>query len=172
MEQKGYVHVYTGCGKGKTTAALGLALRAVCAGKRVFFGQFVKGMQYSETRAGEFLPGLLIQQFGRACFIRKDPEPEDIRLAQKGLKLCAEILSQGKYEVVVLDELNIALYYHLLSLEEVLRVLEARKPWVEVIITGRYAPQQLIDMADLVTEMREVKHYYEQGVVAREGIEK
>ncbi|MDD2630066.1 MAG: cob(I)yrinic acid a,c-diamide adenosyltransferase [Limnochordia bacterium] len=172
VEQKGYVHVYTGCGKGKSTAALGLALRAICAGKRVFFGQFVKGMKYSETRAGEFLPGLLMQQFGRACFIHREPEPEDIRLAQEGLRRCAKILRQGEYEVVVLDELNIALYYQLFSVEEVLRILKARKPWVEVIITGRYAPQELIDMADLVTEMREIKHYYEQGVVAREGIEK
>lgn len=169
---KGYIHVYTGNGKGKTTAALGLALRAVCAGKKVYIGQFVKGMKYSEIRAEEFLPGFKIQQFGRNCFIKNVPTQKDIDAARRGLEISKEILKNGNYDIVVLDELNIALYYNLFSLEEVIEILENKKPQIEVIITGRYASEKLIEFADLVTEMKEIKHYYQQGVQAREGIEK
>ncbi|KGG80545.1 cobinamide adenolsyltransferase [Caloranaerobacter azorensis H53214] len=169
--KKGYIHIYTGNGKGKTTAALGLALRAVCAGKKVFFGQFVKGMKYSEVKAEEYLPNFEIHQFGKNCFIYNAPTEEDIELAEKGLKICERVLNSGEYDIVVLDELNIALYYNLLSIERILEILENRAEHVEVIITGRYAPKELIDIADLVTEMNEVKHYYTKGVVAREGIE-
>ncbi|WP_427338469.1 cob(I)yrinic acid a,c-diamide adenosyltransferase [Caloranaerobacter sp. DY30410] len=169
--EKGYIHIYTGNGKGKTTAALGLALRAICAGKKVFFGQFVKGMKYSEVKAEEYLPNFEIHQFGENCFIYNDPTEEDIELAKKGLEICERVLNSGEYDVVVLDELNIALYYNLLSIERVLEILENRAEHVEVIITGRYAPKELIDIADLVTEMNEIKHYYTKGVMAREGIE-
>jgi len=167
----GYIHNYTGPGKGKTTAALGLALRALCAGKRVFFGQFMKGMPCSEHRAAELLPGLRMEQFGRKAFIKSPPEEEDLRLARQGLERCAAILREGQYEMVVLDELNVAVHCGLLSVQEVLRVLAQRAPGVEVVITGRNAPKELIEVADLVTEMKEVKHYYQQGVPARVGIE-
>ncbi len=169
---KGYVQIYTGNGKGKTTAALGLSLRAVCAGKKVFFGQFVKGMKYSELKAPERLQQLEIKQYGRNCFIRKDPEEEDIRLAREGLKELKEKIKSGEYDVVVMDELNIALFYKLFDLEDVLKILREKHEKTEVIITGRYAPGELIEVADLVTEMKEIKHYYQQGVQAREGIEK
>ena len=106
---KGYVQVYTGNGKGKTTAAFGLALRAVCAGKKVFIGQFVKGMQYSELKVVEYLPDLEIEQFGRGCFIYDQPAAEDIKLARKGLERCQAILKEGRYDVVILDEINIAM---------------------------------------------------------------
>lgn len=168
---RGQIHIYTGNGKGKTTAALGISLRAVCAGKKVFFGQFIKGMDYSELRAAEYLPGFEIHQFGRDCFIYNKPTEEDISAAKEGLKVCGEVLKNMDYDIVVLDELNVALYYKLFSVEEVIRILEERAEKLEVIITGRYAPQELIDMADLVTEMKEIKHYYRKGIQARKGIE-
>lgn len=169
--EKGYIHIYTGNGKGKTTASLGLALRAVCSGKKVYIGQFVKGMKYSEVKAEEYLPGFKIEQLGRSCFIDRVPEQEDIDSAKEGLKRCTEIISEGEYDVVVLDEINIALYFKLFTVEDVVKMLEKRAPHIEIILTGRYAPQELIEMADLVTEMKEIKHYYAEGVMARKGIE-
>ncbi|MCQ1528366.1 cob(I)yrinic acid a,c-diamide adenosyltransferase [Lutispora saccharofermentans] len=168
---KGQIQIYTGNGKGKTTAALGLSLRAVCAGKKVYFGQFIKGMEYSELKAANYLPNFEIHQFGRNCFIFNDPAKEDILAAGKGLKTVGDVLKNKSYDIVVLDELNVAIYYKLFSTEEVIRILEERAENIEVIITGRYAPQELIDMADLVTEMKEIKHYYRKGIQARKGIE-
>ena len=165
---KGQIQIYTGNGKGKTTAALGLSLRAVCAGKKVYFGQFIKGMEYSELKAANYLPNFEIHQFGRNCFIFNDPAKEDILAAGKGV---GDVLKNKSYDIVVLDELNVAIYYKLFSTEEVIRILEERAENIEVIITGRYAPQELIDMADLVTEMKEIKHYYRKGIQARKGIE-
>lgn len=170
--EKGYIHVYTGNGKGKTTAALGLSLRAVCAGKKVFFGQFIKGMEYSELHAENILHNFKMEQFGRNCFIYNQPQEEDIRKAEEGLNKIEEILTSGDYDIVVLDELNIALYYKLFSVDRVIEILKNRKPNIEVIITGRYAPEKIIELADLVTEMKEIKHYYKDGVEARIGIEK
>lgn len=169
--EKGYIQLYTGNGKGKTTAALGLALRAICAGKSVYIGQFIKGMDYSELRAIEYLPNLTIEQFGRDCFIYKDPADEDIKAAKEGLEKIGRLLKNSPYDLIVLDELNIALYYNLFSLEEVLDLLNARDKTKEILITGRYAPEELIEISDLVTEMKEIKHYYNQGVEARKGIE-
>jgi len=168
---KGQIHIYTGNGKGKTTAALGISLRAICAGKKVFFGQFIKGMDYSELKAVDYLPRFEIHQFGRDCFIYNKPTEEDILAAKEGLKICGEILKNKDYDMVVLDELNVALYYKLFSVEEVIKILKGRADNIEIIITGRYAPQELIDMADLVTEMKEIKHYYKKGISARKGIE-
>ncbi|MGC9771023.1 cob(I)yrinic acid a,c-diamide adenosyltransferase [Fervidobacterium islandicum] len=169
--EKGYIHVYTGNGKGKTTAAFGLALRAVCAGKKVYIGQFIKGMKYSELDAPKYLANLVIEQYGRNCFIKNAPTEEDIRLAKEGLRRIREVLTSGEYDVVVMDEINVALYYGLFSVDEVLDLLKSKSEHVEVILTGRYAPQELVEIADLVTEMREVKHYYQKGVLARKGIE-
>lgn len=168
---KGYVHIYTGNGKGKTTAALGLSLRAITAGKKVFFGQFIKGMDYSELKAPELLPGFEMEQFGRGCFIRKEPVKEDFEAARKGFEKLKGILTSGEYDVVVLDEVFIALYYHLLEEDEVIEAVKGRATEVEVIMTGRYAPERFVEFADLVTEMKEIKHYYQQGVMARKGIE-
>lgn len=171
-QNAGFIQIYTGDGKGKTTAALGLSLRAICAGKRVFFGQFIKGMAYSELKAPGFLPNFEIVQFGRGCFIGNEPEEEDVRLAKVGLARCDAILRSGEYDVVVLDEVNVAIWYSLLSVDEVIEVVRRRAPHVEVVLTGRRAPAELIELADLVTEMREVKHYYHAGINAREGIER
>lgn len=179
MEAKGYVHVYTGNGKGKTTAAFGLALRALCAGKGVYVGQFVKSMKYNETKIERLFDGsdpafgrIRIEQLGRGCFIGKDPELADAEAARKGWARCADLLRSGEYDVVILDELTIALHFGLLSTAVVLDVLRSRHPTVEVVITGRYAPQALIDAADLVTEMCDVKHYYTQGILSRDGIDR
>lgn len=169
--EKGYIQVYTGNGKGKTTAALGLSVRAVCSGKKVFFGQFVKGMKYSELEAVKFIPNFKMQQFGRNTFIFDKPTKADIDAANSGLKTIEQILISGEYDVVIMDEVNIAIFFELFSDEDVIKVLDKKADNVEVILTGRYATEKIIDRADLVTEMKEIKHYYTQGVQARKGIE-
>jgi len=169
---KGYIHLYTGNGKGKTTAAFGLVLRAIGAGKKVFFAQFVKGIPYSEIVAVEkFLPDIQLKQFGLDCFIKNKPTEIDIQAAKKGLEEVSKIISENKFDIVVLDEACIALYYNLFSINELIAVLKQKPEEMEIILTGRYAPQELIDFCDLVTEMKEIKHYYNQGVEARKGIE-
>ena len=147
---KGYIQIYTGNGKGKTTCALGLSLRAVCAGKKVFFGQFVKGMKYSELDAIKYLPGFKMKQYGRDCFIFNKPSQEDIDIAKEGLKEIENILKSEEYDIVVLDELNIAIHYNLVSVEAVIDILKNKNEKIEVIITGRYAKEELINLADLV----------------------
>ena len=170
--KRGYIQIYTGDGKGKTTAALGLALRAAGRNLRVFLGQFVKGMPYGEHKALERFSDLItVEQFGRECFIRRNPEPEDIETARRGWARCREILKNGDYSVIILDELGIALHYNLISLKEVQEFLDGKPEDTEIILTGRKIPEELFQRADLVTEMREVKHYYTLGVPAREGIE-
>ncbi len=168
---KGFVHIYTGNGKGKTTAAFGLAVRAACSGKRVFIGQFVKDMKYNETKIENYLPLITVEQLGKGCFIDRLPTQEDKDAAGLALEKCSEILKEGKYELVILDEINIAIYYELFHVEAVIDALKNRDKRVEVVLTGRYAPDSLIAMADLVTEMKEVKHYYSQGVLSRDGID-
>lgn len=170
--EEGYIHVYTGNGKGKTTAAFGLAVRALCAGKKVFVGQFVKDMKYNETKLKDCFEYLEVKQFGKGCFIQNKPEEQDIQAAKEGLEECKSILQKGEYNLVILDELNIALYFKLLKVEDVLEAIKSKASHVEVVITGRYAPDELILIADLVTEMKEIKHYYNKGVEAREGIER
>ena len=169
---KGYVQVYTGNGKGKTTAALGLAVRAVGAGMKVFIGQFVKGMHYSELDViSSDLENITVRQYGRDCFIINEPTPDDKEAAQDGFERIRQIVGAGKHELVILDELNIAIYYGLISIDEVLRLIKDKPSHVELVITGRYAPDELLKVADLVTEMKEVRHYYQKGVQARKGIE-
>lgn len=177
----GYIHIYTGNGKGKTTAAFGLAVRALCAGKSVFIGQFVKSMKYNETKLCDLLAGRLdgdgfgkisIEQFGNGCMLDRKPQQADIEAAEMGLSKCAEIISSGKWNVVILDELTVAIYLGLLTEDAVLCALRSRHPAVEVVITGRYASEKLIDIADLVTDMQEVKHYYTKGVLSRDGIDR
>ena len=172
MEQ-GYVQVYTGDGKGKTTAAMGLALRAVGAGYDVFIGQFAKGMDYSELHAFAHLSEkVTIRQYGRDRFIRGGGGPEDIEVARRGLAEIKQVVTSGDYKVVILDEANIATYFDLFDVEDLLDIMDLRPGHVELVITGRCADPRVLERADLVTEMREVKHYYQQGVLARVGIEK
>jgi cob(I)alamin adenosyltransferase len=171
---KGYVQVYTGNGKGKTTAALGLALRAAGHGYRTYVGQFCKGRETGEIAAVRRLAPLIkIEQFGDVRFLdaEKPPAESDIARARKGLARCRAAMLSGDYRIVVLDEICLALYFKLLSRAEVEAILEARPADVELVLTGRKAPAWLRRRADLVTEMREVKHYYAAGVGARRGIE-
>lgn len=171
--QQGLIQVYTGDGKGKTTAALGLALRAAGAGLRVFFAQFVKGLQYAElTALGCLSEQITLKQFGRPSFIVGKPETADFEAARHGLEQCRLILQSGDYPLVVLDEANIAVHFGLFSIDELIDAVRLRHALVEVVITGRYAHPRLIEIADLVTEMRAIKHYFNEGVAAREGIEK
>jgi cob(I)alamin adenosyltransferase len=170
---KGYCHVYTGNGKGKTTAAFGLALRAAGAGIRVYIAQFIKGMEYSELKAlKRFTDLITVDQFGRGCFIVGSPEKEDITLAGKGIARVWEIFADSSYGMVILDEINVATHLGLIDIETLLDLIENRPDDVELVLTGRYADKRVIEKADLVTEMVEVKHYYQNGIPAREGIEK
>lgn len=172
QKTKGYIHIYTGDGKGKTTAAFGLALRAACSGKSVFIGQFIKNMKYNETRITNHFKNITIKQLGKGCFINTVPTQDDAETAMEGLETCREALLSGNYDIVILDELTIALNLNLIPLDSVMDLLNQPQPHPEIIITGRYAPQEIIEIADLVTEMREIKHYYTQGVLARDGIDK
>lgn len=170
---KGYIQVYTGNGKGKTTAAIGLSIRAAGAGMKVLFAQFIKGMVYSEIDAlKRYNDSIEVYQYGRGCFINKNATREDKEAALRGLKEITKLLTENDYDVVILDEANIAMYYGLFTIDELMRVINKRKYNCEIIITGRYAPKELIELADLVTEMKEIKHYYTKGIYARKGIEK
>jgi cob(I)alamin adenosyltransferase len=166
------IQVYTGDGKGKTTAAIGLSIRAAGSGMKIFFGQFVKGMAYNEVALiSEQVPQIDHELFGRRCFIKRDPEDADFTAAKNGLKKVKQAILSGKYNLIILDELNIALHYKLIDIEDVLNLIEELPAGTELVITGRYAPQELIEKADLVTEMKEIKHYYKKGIKARKGIE-
>ncbi len=169
----GYVQVYTGDGKGKTTAAIGLAVRALGAGWRVFIAQFQKTGDYSEHKAlARFSDLLTIKTYGRNVFIRGTPEDEDIRLAQEAMQEIAASVASEQYRLVVLDEANVAIHYGLIRVEQILDLFDQSPKGIEFVITGRHADPRLIARADLVTEMLEVKHYYQQGVKARVGVEK
>jgi cob(I)alamin adenosyltransferase len=172
---KGYVQIYTGNGKGKTTAALGLALRAAGCGLRTYIGQFLKGQPYGELAAAKKLASLItIEQFGRKGFVHvtENPDEEDIQRARTGLEKCRRAMLSGRYSLIVLDEINVALHFRLLKVKDILDLLNRKPPDVELVLTGRYAPPGLLRRADLVTEMKEKKHYYSRGVQARSGIEK
>jgi cob(I)alamin adenosyltransferase len=168
----GYVQVYTGDGKGKTTAAIGLALRAAGAGLKVFVAQFVKSDKYSEILALERFSDLITcRQYGSGCWLHGQPDDEDVRLAGSGLEEVRRILETGRYDVVILDEANIATHFGLLAVDNLIALIDSKPPEVELIFTGRKADPRLIDRADLVSEMREIKHYYQKGVLARKGID-
>lgn len=167
------IQVYTGDGKGKTTAALGQALRALGHGAKVFMVQFMKGRTYGELMACEkCLPGFTIVMSGRDEFVKKGaPEEVDLRMAREGFELAKKVAAEGEYGMLILDEINVAMDYGLLPVGEVLGFLRSCPREMEVVCTGRYAPPELIELADLVSEVREVKHHYRQGVQMREGIE-
>ena len=172
---KGYIQVYTGNGKGKTTAALGLALRAAGHGYHIFIGQFLKGQPYGELRSVRRLsPLVTVRQFGRRGFIHvtENPDDEDIRRARRGFDVSLQAMLSGIYRIVVLDEINVALHFRLLDRKDVELLLDRKPADVELVLTGRYAPSWLIRRADLVTEMKDRKHYYAGGIRARLGIEK
>lgn len=172
MEQ-GLVQVYTGDGKGKTTAALGLAMRAYGRDMSVLMVQFLKGRRYGELNTAEcFSDRFRIVQSGLDSFVNKgEPSEEDLRLARRGLEIAREGIMSGDYDIVILDEINVAVELGVLTIEDVLPLIDGRPKGVELVLTGRFAPQQFLDRADLITEMRCVKHCYDAGVAARDGIE-
>ena len=170
---KGYIHVYTGEGKGKTTAALGLALRASGAGLTVFFGQFIKKGNFSEIKVlKNRFPEITVRQYGRGGFIKGEPSPEDIRAAKRGLSGLRRAMLSSQYDLVIADELNAAVSVGLLNIEELVRLIDEKPDQVELVITGRGAHERLMKRADLVTEMKSLKHYFKKGVPARKGIER
>lgn len=168
----GLLHVYTGNGKGKSSAAFGLALRALGQGLRVCVIQFNKDTAFSgEYRAAKELKGMKLRQFGSGRFVRGEPSEEDVRLAREGLEYAARTMASGEFDMVILDELNVAVHLGVLSSQGALEAIRNRHKGVEVVVTGRYATDELIQEADYVTEMRMVKHPFDRGVQARKGIE-
>ena len=172
---KGYIQVYTGNSKGKTTAALGLAFRAAGQGLKTYIGQFMKGQHYGELEAAKMIhPYITIEQYGKDTFIhiQNPPQGEDVRREKRGLARAIAAMLSGEYDVIVFDEIITACYFGLISLEDMLEIIANKPEGMEIVFTGRYAPPEVIAAADLVTEMVEVKHYYQNGVEAREGIER
>jgi len=170
--KKGYIHVYTGPGKGKTTAAIGLGIRAAGAGLKVNMIQFMKGRRYSELVTIDKIENFSYSQHGRDEFVNKeDPEKIDIDLAQEGFKYAEEIIRSNKYDIIILDEINVAVDFGLISLNKVLNIIEEKPEKLELILTGRYAHPEIVKIADYVSEILEIKHPYQQGVKARKGID-
>jgi len=169
---KGLIQVYTGDGKGKTTAALGLALRAAGRNMKVLIVQFMKKWDYGELHSVKLIPNITLETFGTKEFVFKGKAKKiDYEEAEKAFSFGIEGMQSGNYDIVIFDELNMALYYELLDLKEIIEKIKGKPHNVEVVITGRKAPEGIIEIADLVTEMREVKHPYQKGVEARKGIE-
>ena len=170
LGEKELIQVYTGNGKGKTTAAFGLALRAAGNGLKVYIAQFAKGRRYGEIKALKKIKNIKVEQFGRACFIKKPPAQKDIYLAKDGLNKVRKALVKNAYDMVILDEINIAIKLNLLELKDVLGLIKAAHK-TELVLTGRYAHPALLKAADLISEIREVRHYYKKGILARRGFE-
>lgn len=169
---KGYTQVYTGDGKCKTTAALGLIVRAVGAGLRVYLGQFIKGAEYSEIKLLRArFPEVTLEQYGAGRFIRNRPSPEDILAGREGLARLRAALCSGSYDIVIADEANTAMAVGLFTEQELLDLLADKPDSVELILTGRGAGARVRERADLVTEMKCIKHYFDAGVAGRPGIE-
>lgn len=169
--RQGFVQVYTGDGKGKTTAAIGLAVRASGAGLRVYIGQFLKRGVFSEVKGLASLPRVSLDQFGRPGFVGNTPSEDDRRAARWGLAAVAAALTGGRYDVVVADELCTAIKARVVTTDDVLRLIALRPAGVEFVLTGRGAPPRILRAADLVTEMRMRKHYFSRRIRARRGIE-
>ena len=171
---KGYTQIYTGGGKGKTTAALGLAMRAAGAGLKVYIGEFIKEMEYGEIGIiRERFPEITVELYGNeaGCIIDREADERDLRSAREGFAKAKAAVAGGEYDVVILDELTIPVTMGLIEEDEVLDLMSEKPGRVELVITGRGATEKMIEAADLVSEVREVKHYYEKGVLSRKGIE-
>lgn len=170
----GLLQVYTGNGKGKTTAAIGQAIRAIGHGLKVYMIQFMKGkISYGELKVARKLkPHFVIKQYGRSCFVIKEkPANVDIKMAEKAIIDAEKIVASGKWDIVILDEINVALDYKLISIEKVIKLIKSKPPHVELIFTGRDAPAKILELADLVSKIREVKHPFQKGIKQRIGIE-
>ncbi|THB80104.1 MAG: cob(I)yrinic acid a,c-diamide adenosyltransferase [Desulfobacteraceae bacterium] len=169
---KGYVQVYTGNGKGKTTASIGLAVRAAGAGLKVFIGQFLKQGDYSEIKSLKKYENITVEQYGKGRFVKGKPSTDELQSGKEGYHRILDILRSGNHDLVIAEEANVAVMCNIISEDELMELLVTRPDHVELVITGRGAPACLLEKADLVTEMKEVKHYYAKGVAARVGIEK
>jgi cob(I)alamin adenosyltransferase len=170
--KEGLIMVYTGDGKGKTTAAVGQALRALGHGYRVYMIHFMKGRDYGEFLAAERLPQLTVDRAGRDVFVKRDhPDPVDVELARDGFARAAKAINSGEYDLVVLDEINVAIDYGLIPEGDLWQLLEQRRPDVDLILTGRGASPELVKRADMVSEVLMIKHHYNSGVTQRKGIE-
>jgi len=171
--ERGLIQVYTGAGKGKTTAAIGQAIRACGHGLKAIIIQFMKGkIDYGELRIAELLPNFSIEQYGLPSFVEKgNPTEDDRKLARAGFDRAREVVQSGEFDLVILDEINVAVDYGLLALADVLKLMDEKPSTVELILTGRYAHPQIARTADLVTEMVDIKHHYDKDIKARKGIE-
>jgi cob(I)alamin adenosyltransferase len=171
---KGYIHIYTGNGKGKTTAALGQALRAAGNDLKTFFVMFMKDFPYGELKSLKLMSKWIsLEQHGndRFVFCKQAPDANDFKAAKLALDQARQAMLSDKYDLVILDEVCVAIYYSLVKTKDIVSLMAEKPETVELILTGRYCPPELIEKADLVTEMQEIKHYFQEGVVAREGIE-
>ena len=167
----GKIHIYTGDGKGKTTAALGLALRAVGAGYRVYIVQFLKGQDYSELKSLKPIKEITVKRFGEKTFIHKVGTNPDKLAAQQAFAWSKKILNSGRFDLVILDEVFLATFFKLIKVSEVVKLIKKKPKNVELVLTGRKASPQIVKLADYVTEMKEIKHPYQKGLLARKGIE-
>ena len=172
-KQKGLVIVITGNGKGKTTSAFGQALRAIGQGYKVFVLQFMKGRKYGEFIAAEKnLPNITIKMSGLDSFVMRDrPAAIDIEMTRKGLDIARKAITSNKYDMVILDEINVALDFKLVDLKDVMKLIKNKPAHVDLILTGRYAPKEIIKLADTVSDVQEIKHHYNAGIKDRAGIE-
>lgn len=172
LPEKGFVHIYTGNGKGKTTAAIGLGIRATGEGLKVYMIQFMKGRRYSEIDALENIKDFTVIQFGRDEFVSKEnPEQIDIDLARKGFEHAKEIIKNGEHDLIILDEINVAVDFKLIPLKDVLKLMDEKPEKVELVLTGRYVHPDMVKQADLVSEILEIKHPYQNGIQSRKGID-
>mgnify|MGYP006295373973 CR=1 FL=1 len=168
--KKGYVHVYTGNGKGKTTAAIGLGVRCAGNNSKVYMIQFMKGRKYCELVTLDKIDNFTYSQHGRDEFVNKDdPEQIDIDLAREGFTKAKELIESNKFDMIILDEINVAVDFNLIDLDEVLDLVENKPEGLELVLTGRYANKEIMKIADYVTEMLEIKHPYQKGVQPRKG---
>lgn len=172
--ERGYLQVYTGNGKGKTTAALGLAVRAAGAGLAVYLGQFIKSMEYHEIAVLRKIPGITVELYGsKGCIVDREPDSIDQEGVDYGMEKAAQALTSGQYDLVILDEIFIACFFEMLTGTQIVELADGRAPGTELVLTGRYAPQEVLEHADLVTEMKDIRHYYDTlGLLARDGIER
>ncbi|MCW9066594.1 MAG: cob(I)yrinic acid a,c-diamide adenosyltransferase [Ignavibacteriaceae bacterium] len=172
--EKGFVQIYTGNGKGKSTAAIGQAVRAAGFGARTYIAQFMKEFPYNELISLKYLSKwITIEQFGGDEFVYKKelPGEEELTKARKGLLTSKEKMLSGDYDLIILDEAIVAIYFKLIETKDLIEFIKTKPTNLEIILTGRYCPEELIELADLVTEMKEVKHYYQKGITSRKGIE-
>ena len=170
-EKLGMIHIYTGNGKGKTTAALGLGLRMLGSGGKVIMIQFLKSPNvYGEQKKAQEC-GIVVESYGLPRFVHEKPEPEEIKAARKALERAREVVKNGEWDLVILDEICVALGFGMIDVEDVKAILKEKAPHTEVVLTGRYCPEELFELADYVTLMKEIKHPYQKGILARKGIE-